>query len=62
MWRAAVDAGWDVERLQSYAVPEALAGRDLVRGIWVKSFREDATSFQGGAALVTGAASVQVTH
>lgn len=30
IWHAAVQAGWDIERLQSWRAPESLAGRDLV--------------------------------
>ncbi len=30
MWRAAVHAGWDVERIRGYTIDPALAGRDPV--------------------------------
>jgi hypothetical protein len=50
MWRAAVDAGWDVERLHTYAVPEGIAERDPV--VYGETLLADAVAEQIGLTLL----------
>ncbi|MCB9610137.1 MAG: ATP-grasp domain-containing protein [Polyangiaceae bacterium] len=50
MWRAAIAAGWSVERLMSYRVPEGLAERDPV--LYGETLLIDAVSAELGLELL----------
>lgn len=50
MWRAAIAAGWSVERLMSYRVPEGLAERDPV--LYGETLLIDAVSHDLGLELL----------